>query len=33
MSIAPDDWPNAVTRVGSPPNAAMFRCTQESAAI
>jgi len=29
---APADWPKIVTRLGSPPNAAMFFCTQRSAA-
>jgi hypothetical protein len=28
----PADWPASVTRAGSPPNAAMLRCTQPSAA-
>ena len=28
--VAPADWPAMVTRRGSPPNAAMFRCTQAS---
>jgi hypothetical protein len=30
---APADWPNTVTRSGSPPKAAMFSLTQVRAAI
>jgi hypothetical protein len=32
IAPAPADWPNTVTRLGSPPNAAMFSRTQRSAA-
>lgn len=32
VSIAPADWPPSVTFAGSPPNAAMFRCTHRNAA-
>ena len=33
MSAAPALSPNTVTLAASPPNAAMLRCTQASAAI